>query len=594
MTISRSNSETEVTGSFIPSNQHETTPSQEKNCLVPEEDQGNGNAEIETEDGHGMFYVDLNSKCTVCQSVVLPEDAICCFSCNDVFHATCRDTKGVRDDAICVPSFLKVFSPVSKKYGVNRLRTGNFCYICDVCISNKVALKEHNCNSNVNTGDSMLYDSDETEEEGLINDFDSHLYVSPGSSTVDLMHSISSQMLTMKSDILTELSNAIDVKLESVISKFSCPSTNNISAQIASKSYSEVASTLSHLPSILLASSPMPDTNIHNSVEPIVSPVTITHNSDHESIVSPVTSASGRSSDESQQTVSLQSKKPTEAIVLTASNEEHKTLDNMNKVKKEVEKVLKDTQVEFVHTNTNSMNIVIGFKNVELRDKSIAAINSDGILVNSGYLSRCSNKMLPKISLFNIPEEVLDEVDRNGNDANIRASKKQIIVQKILDKNPCVASLKNMGHTLEVVYLNCNNETQLLTVGLKVSPAIKSVIDEEQQGNIYLGNGRYKYKDRFYIKHCFHCQMVGHVSNDCPDKNKSSVCMYCMGPHRSLNCNLKNDNSQYHCARCIASSYSNEAENGNNHHAGDKMCPSMLREIARLKSNTEFNSKNVM
>ena len=170
---------------------------------------------------------------------------------------------------------------------------------------------------------------------------------------------------------------------------------------------------------------------------------------------------------------------------LSPRDDEYKTSDNMIKVKKELEKILNGTQTEFVRTNSNNYNIVVGFKSATLRDVSFTAINSSDLVLRLGYTARCSNKILPKISLFNVPADILEEVDENGHTAEVRESKKQVIVGKILAKNPDIAQLKNIGHTLEVVYLHCNDVTQLLTIGLKVSPAIKSILDDTQQGSVY-------------------------------------------------------------------------------------------------------------
>ena len=88
--------------------------------------------------------------------------------------------------------------------------------------------------------------------------------------------------------------------------------------------------------------------------------------------------------------------------------------------------------------------------------------------------------------------------------------------------------------------------------------------------------------------------MIGHISTDCPNKNTDGVCMYCMGKHRSSSCQLKYEQSNHCCARCLASSQGNDADNYKSHNAGDNKCPVMLREINRLKDNTDLWSKNVM
>ena len=101
--------------------------------------------------------------------------------------------------------------------------------------------------------------------------------------------------------------------------------------------------------------------------------------------------------------------------------------------------------------------------------------------------------MLPKIYLSNVLEDVLCDVSglQGDNSPNaIRAAEKTTIVNKILAKNPCVSELSNIGHTLEVVYINKNNSSKQISIGLKVSPAIRLAIMDNQEGNLYLGNSR--------------------------------------------------------------------------------------------------------
>ena len=52
--------------------------------------------------------------------------------------------------------------------------------------------------------------------------------------------------------------------------------------------------------------------------------------------------------------------------------------------------------------------------------------------------------------------------------------------------------------------------------------------------------------------------------------------------------------SRHCCARCLASTQADDAENYQSHNASDPKCPVMLKEIDRLKENTEMSSKNVM
>ena len=286
--------------------------------------------------------------------------------------------------------------------------------------------------------------------------------------------------------------------------------------------------------------------------------------------------------------------KNTEILLLVPNENVSRAADKMASVKKIAENRLKETQVEFVKTNPKSMKIVIGFKSKQLRDKGKDEIDSCGSLDSFSYHTKSGSKMLPKIYLSNVSEDIISEVDTSLNGTERRNSEKTAIISKILAKNPEVEELNSAGHTLEVVYLNKNATSKTISIGLKVSPAIRQTLLQTQQGNMYLGNSRYKIKDRYHVKSCYHCQLVGHISTDCPSKDTDSVCLYCMGKHRSSSCFHKDDTTKHCCARCLASSQADDAENYKSHNAGDPTCPVALREIERLKGNTELMSKNIM
>ena len=58
-----------------------------------------------------------------------------------------------------------------------------------------------------------------------------------------------------------------------------------------------------------------------------------------------------------------------------------------------------------------------------------------------------------------------------------------------------------------------------LTVGLKISPHIRSTVLREQSGYMFLGGKIIIFRDRFHFqKQCYHCQQIGHISLYCPKK----------------------------------------------------------------------------
>ena len=68
------------------------------------------------------------------------------------------------------------------------------------------------------------------------------------------------------------------------------------------------------------------------------------------------------------------------------------------------------TLVEFIKTNQKSMKIVVGFKTKALRDMGKDKIDSDSQLDSFHYHTKSGSKMLPKIYLSNVLEDVLCDV----------------------------------------------------------------------------------------------------------------------------------------------------------------------------------------
>ncbi|KAL5253069.1 hypothetical protein ACHWQZ_G015731 [Mnemiopsis leidyi] len=292
-----------------------------------------------------------------------------------------------------------------------------------------------------------------------------------------------------------------------------------------------------------------------------------------------------------------------EVLVLYPSDGPATNSSTMHKVKKYVENTLKTSQTEFVKCYDDTKKITIGFCNADLREKASALISSERTLESFGYQSKNSNKLLPKITIEGVSCEVLSDIDyegAGGDPARIRDLEKHQIIMKIAEKNPEIKQLCDKGHTFTVVYLKKvkrgKMEREELTIGLKVSPLVHNTIFTHQNSTLYLGNRRYQVKNRFFIKQCYHCQLIGHTSADCPEvkDNKFPVCLYCAGKHRSSECMNKANKGTHQCARCKESPYRSDAESAKTHNAGSPDCPMMVREINRMASNTDFTSKNVM
>ncbi|KAL5260695.1 hypothetical protein ACHWQZ_G010747 [Mnemiopsis leidyi] len=291
-------------------------------------------------------------------------------------------------------------------------------------------------------------------------------------------------------------------------------------------------------------------------------------------------------------------------ILSVAPNGNDVSAAKMNDVKRFVTDTLKTVPVEFITANDKSKKISIGFRDSDTRQKADALVNANDTLRSYGYSSKMSNKMLPKVTISNVSIDILDGIDlegANGDVDQIRDIKKHSVIMKIIEKNPSVKALHDEGHTLQVVYLNTNKRTtdkttrEELTIGLKVSPAIYQVLLHQQAGSIYIGNRRYKVTDRFFVKQCYHCQMIGHTSQSCQEAlaNRPPKCMYCAGSHRSAECTKKRNKTDHACARCLASTSTSDSQAAKTHNAGSNQCPIIVRETRRLAALTDFTSKNM-
>ena len=262
-------------------------------------------------------------------------------------------------------------------------------------------------------------------------------------------------------------------------------------------------------------------------------------------------------------------------------------------VKEKITTSLKGIPTNFVKTNNQKGSLTVAFPDEKTREKAERVIN-DLNLSSDGFQSRQGQKMLPKLTVKGIESSIFDSLDSSLSNEEKRVNQKMTIVNSITSKNEVIKSLVDVGHTLEVVYLNQLNDSNKLTVALKVSPSIRTAIFKNQQGKIFIGNNSLLVEDRFFFKQCYHCQQIGHFSADCPNSGENPVCFYCMGQHLSKHCTKKRSSYDHCCAKCFNSKVPAEKADYKTHNAADPECPVILREIQKIANNTEIYSKNVM
>ena len=482
--------------------------------------------------------------CSSCHDADAKNCAIICYVCENYYHATCRNANGDRKgkDIICRRSFYNSYSSMIQS-SIYSKRSGSFIYTCESC---KISL------DNLKVPKLNLNSSYEVTQNDMLN----------SKSFQDLLlDAVTDKLSSFKNDILSQVKNTVAELIDSTQVPQSRKSTNVFNV----------------------------DNNGHNSTQcsiPTYASVAA-NNQPQNSGCSPVYLSNNTVIDT-----------PSEANedVIILSNIDGKTCAPVEAVKRKVSEKFKKIPFDFANDRSKSKKIAIRFKNTKAAEDGIKAISSSEFLTELGYKYDDATKMLPKITLSGIPRFVVNGSNHNDlTEDQRREEEKKLIVSEILDKNHCINELVSQGHTLQVVYLSKFNNGELnnVTVGLKVSPLIRTTVLSEQSGYVFIGGRKLLFKDRFHVKQCYHCQHLGHISTDCPEKSNEPTCLYCMGSHRSSSCKIKHQIEKHCCAKCHTSKNTDDVASYGSHNSASLDCPVLVRECKRLAMITDFTSKNL-
>lgn len=488
---------------------------------------------------HEKGTLNLSGLCTSCNVEPECSASVKCCKCKSYFHIFC------------------LIKPLTADFNEMMIKDPCIWWFCPNCIVTYES----------GTDDSTA-DIDATTQRGQVN-FSNML-----SESITSMNTLLSEQLTsLKSELMETVNKVIDDKLgagKETLAKIDDTLANIVSnpEQInVSSSNITWASKVSNRPS---------SASIMNS---------------NRSITSHARSSIGPDPSETP-----------ELLVLSPANNGCKS-EPITEVKKSVLNKLKNIQYEFVKADKDSGKISLGFLSKNVREEVDELLNENEHLASLGYKSRSTDKLLPKIMITGVENSILDELfDDNENlidttdfsKEDIRELEKKKIVKLILAKNPAISDRVKENHTFQVVYVKADKSgRQNLTIGFKVSPAIRTALFTSERRSIYLESGSYQVSDRFYVKQCYHCQLFGHTSNQCPHKDDESVCLYCMGTHTSKKCLTKKVTSSYRCTNCANSKDPKDKANHTTHTSNSLDCPVLIKEHQRIAKITDFNSKNV-
>ena len=128
---------------------------------------------------------------------------------------------------------------------------------------------------------------------------------------------------------------------------------------------------------------------------------------------------------------------------------------------------------------------------------------------------------------------------------------------------------------LRMVKKSSNEPLKTIKVLIKDKEAYEKIVKESK---IQIGSTIVKARQwRFNIQpnQCFHCQKIGHMKENCPDKDNSPTCVRCSGKHSHEKCSIK-DPALFKCVNCYE-----------NHPSCSKQCQALINDVNRKKAEIE-------
>lgn len=234
-------------------------------------------------------------------------------------------------------------------------------------------------------------------------------------------------------------------------------------------------------------------------------------------------------------------------------------------VKKDVKKTLKNVPV--LNAKTVEGTAKLSFKTKEHMDSA-----RDALMSKYKVTSKTQEKRMlePKLTISDLDSDI---------------TSKEILEEKILEKNELIQKLKEEGDSFKVIFLDTEDKFAVLEVSSRMRQCIKKSDDR-----VCVDLQQHRVRDRFHVLQCFHCQGYGHMSGSpyCRQKDSNPICFYCAGSHTSRDCKRKKEKKvdSIKCYNCSTSRNMNEKNNCKTHNAANSLCPFFIREKERVMSRT--------
>ena len=551
--------------------------------------------------------------CVNCKKGNHLTDSIVCQLCNTSFHALCKtmSSSNVDDTAICTPTFLTSVRPVIAKYGANAKRWGNFLFVCVNCndelktFMNSKKEERVTVDCGVNT-DPELNEAPKTSGSILLSDDEDR-----PDKNEELITEVIDQVQIILKGFENGFLSRVDTMLDDKLSSMSSHNLNTMSMRrtptpSSSSGVWSSASVSSFEPEILSEQSTSAQllTPSFSNVLQMTTPL----RADMQSSVKESMDARAKSATDREIELIKDKCSDNENGSLNSNSSTRHTADdsqhiivlrmdksksaNLNETKQSVSKILKSVPVINMKENIRDKKVVIQLPSVENKQLAKELLLKSPMVKTSNIIVDDTKKMLPKITVANIPNYIFSDIDPKSNTNNVNSQSdrelmKSILKQAFMDKNEEVRKLvEEENKTFDIVYVKTGYT--YTTAGIKVSPIIRKLLLD--QGFVYIADTRSKVTDRLDLKQCFNCQRLGHISTDCHDRGVT--CMYCSASHRTGACPEKLNRDKHRCVNCSHSEEESLKSNCHTHHSGEETCPIIMEALDKVRCNTEY-SKNI-